>query len=92
MSGLRVLAGPSPKDLHPLVLGHPYHISSDLFDGDILVHIKGLEHNGDNEYFEMPDRKEVTWSLQMQGKFLDDMRINVQITHHDNHLPIKGDS
>lgn len=51
----------------------PFRISSDIFDGEILVNIKGFtnSHAGDvreSEYFSRQDRQGITWSIQVQGK------------------------
>lgn len=74
MPHLRVLAGPSPSSLVPISVntGQPHTISSDLFDGQVVVHIKGLddESTNDDGYFTRPDRQGVTWSIQVQGHFL----------------------
>jgi len=49
----------------------PYKISSDWFEGEIIVHIKGFtDENGkvrDSEYFAREDRQGITWSIQVQG-------------------------
>lgn len=49
----------------------PYKISSDLFEGEIIVYIKGFtDENGkvrDSEYFAREDRQGITWSIQVQG-------------------------
>jgi len=76
MPRLRVLAGPSPDCLVPITANsneaHP--IKSDLFDGQVVVHIKGFpdpEGNVlDSEYFGRADRQNTTWSIQVQGRFL----------------------
>ena len=50
----------------------PHTISSDLFEGQIVTHIKGFtDERGvvrDSEYFGREDRKGVTWSIQVQGE------------------------
>ncbi|KAJ3863107.1 hypothetical protein EV359DRAFT_43752 [Lentinula novae-zelandiae] len=72
MPQLRVLAGPDPNHLssitHLVNTNLPCKISSDLFDGQIIANIKGF--NKDTEYFDRDDRKGVTWSIQVQGRFL----------------------
>ncbi|KAK0474156.1 hypothetical protein IW261DRAFT_1341775 [Armillaria novae-zelandiae] len=79
MPGLRVLAGPSLEALEPISpmvnTNQPLRISSDIFDGKILVNIKGFtnSHPGDvreSEYFSRQDRQGITWSIQVQGRFL----------------------
>ncbi|KAI0659685.1 DUF1769-domain-containing protein [Cubamyces menziesii] len=76
MPHLRVLAGPSTseQDLVPLRVnsGVPVKISSDAFEGQVAVFIKGLaDAEGgieDSDYFRK--RSGVTWSIQVQGRFL----------------------
>ncbi|KAF4618824.1 hypothetical protein D9613_010086 [Agrocybe pediades] len=75
---LRVLAGTSPETMTPITdlvnTSKPYHISSSLFEGEVVAHIKGLtdEHGKvrDSDYFSREDRAGVTWSIQVQGRFL----------------------
>jgi len=75
MPRLRVLAGPSPSSLVPISdivnTDKPHTISSDYFAGQVVVNVKGFtDLHGrvlDSEYFHRPDRKDITWSLQVQG-------------------------
>lgn len=76
MPRLRVVAGPSLDTLVPISVNsnesHP--ITSDAFDGRILVHIKDFtDKQGSvlhSEYFDREDRKGITWSIQVQGTSL----------------------
>jgi hypothetical protein len=44
----------------------PIKLSSDIFEGELVVHIKGF--NGvHSEYFDRDDRKGISWSFQVQG-------------------------
>jgi len=74
MPQLRVLAGPDPNHLFPIThlvnTNKPCRVSSELFEGQIIANIKGFTGNGDSEYFDRDDRKGVTWSIQVQGRFL----------------------
>ncbi|CAL1699645.1 unnamed protein product [Somion occarium] len=76
MPRLRILAGPSLDELVPIEAnsGVPLHIKSDVFEGQILVYIKGFADTngdvGDSSYFEQKERKGITWSIQVQGRFL----------------------
>jgi len=78
MPRLRVLAGPTPNSLVPISYivntDKPHTISSDYFEGQIVVNVKGFtDPHGrvlDSEYFHRPDRKDITWSIQVQGRFL----------------------
>lgn len=73
MPRLRILAGPSPTDLKPISAnsGKPFHVASESFEGDIAVYIKNFaDPDGevpDSSYFDQEERKDVTWSIQMQG-------------------------
>ncbi|KAF8627911.1 hypothetical protein AX15_004174 [Amanita polypyramis BW_CC] len=75
---LRILAGPSPDELVPIThlvnASLSYKLKTDLFDGEISVHIKDfmddqgqVRHSG---YFDREDRRGVTWSIQVSGRFL----------------------
>ena len=73
MPPLRVLAGSSPNKVVPIAANSsvPVKISSDVFEGQIAVYIKGFAYTegkvGDNEYFRR--RTGVTWSIQVQGTY-----------------------
>ena len=75
MPRLRVLAGPSPDCLVPISANsnEAYPIKSDVFDGQVVVHIKGFpDPDGnvlDSEYFHRDDRQNTTWSIQVQGAY-----------------------
>ncbi|KAI0676355.1 hypothetical protein C8Q78DRAFT_1157991 [Trametes maxima] len=74
MPHLRVLAGPTEHELVPLRVnsGVPVRIASDAFEGAVAVFIKGLADaeggREDSDYFRK--RSGVTWSIQVQGRFL----------------------
>ncbi|EIW78573.1 DUF1769-domain-containing protein [Coniophora puteana RWD-64-598 SS2] len=80
MCHFRVLAGPNPDSLQPIThlvnSGSSHPIASDAFDGAVAVYIKGFQPPNDVstgkgcEYFEREDRKGVTWSIQVRGRFL----------------------
>lgn len=73
MPRLRILAGPSTTDLKPIRAdsGEALDVSSDLFEGKVAVYIKNFaDPDGkvqDSAYFEHESRKDVTWSIQVQG-------------------------
>jgi hypothetical protein len=75
MPRLRVFAGPTPSSLVPISdivnTNKPHTISSDHFAGQVVVNVKGFtDPHGrimDSEYFSRPDRKDITWSIQVQG-------------------------
>ncbi|KAI1794489.1 DUF1769-domain-containing protein [Ganoderma leucocontextum] len=74
MPRLQILAGPTPDQLVPIRAnsGQPTKITSDAFEGEVAVYIKGFVDTegkvGDSEYFKK--RSGVTWSIQVQGRFL----------------------
>ncbi|KAF7973146.1 hypothetical protein HWV62_15917 [Athelia sp. TMB] len=77
MPRLRVLAGPNPhylEDITNLVnTQQPHTISTSDFHGQVVANIKdftgpdGVVRSSD--YFEKAERKDITWSLQVQGAF-----------------------
>jgi len=77
-SKLRVMAGTSPENMVPITsivnTNKSHKLSSDLFEGEIVAHIKNfLGEDGnirESEYFEREDRQGVTWSIQVRGRFL----------------------
>ncbi|TDL25157.1 DUF1769-domain-containing protein [Rickenella mellea] len=76
MPRLRVLAGPSPDNLTPISANSnmAHSIVSDTFEGEVVVHIKGFPDADGNvlysDYFSRKDRVGTTWSIQVQGRFL----------------------
>lgn len=49
-----------------------YPIRSDLFEGKVIVHIKGFADEqgvvSESDYFQREDRRDITWSIQVQGE------------------------
>lgn len=85
MPRLRVLAGPSPSKLSPISVNtsQAHDVSSDVFEGRVVVHIKGFNDGDEGEatvdperYFEREDRQNITWSIQVQGRFLREYEAN----------------
>ncbi|KAJ7287305.1 DUF1769-domain-containing protein [Mycena rebaudengoi] len=81
MPTLRVLVGPTPStlnDITSLVNTNTSHrIVTDAFEGQIVVFIKGFNQADPSattpeaaEYFGRTDRSGITWSIQVQGRFL----------------------
>jgi hypothetical protein len=72
---LRVLAGPSLDALKPIDVNDDsvHEIKSSSFEGRVSVHIKGFvgeagsHSKEDSSYFDNPKRKGVTWSIVVQG-------------------------
>ena len=75
---LRVLAGPSLDDLTPIThlvnTSSSFKVSSELFEGEISVHIKDFVNDrGEmrrSDYFDREDRQGITWSIQTSGECL----------------------
>lgn len=75
---LRVLAGPCPRTLVPITdivnTSATHKVSSELFQGEIAVHIKDFtDEDGTvrhSDYFQREDRQDITWSIQVCGKFV----------------------
>ncbi|KIK99178.1 hypothetical protein PAXRUDRAFT_30667 [Paxillus rubicundulus Ve08.2h10] len=84
MPRLRVLAGPTIETLVPITdlvnSGRAHIISSDWFEGRIAVYVKNFigpeGRHLTSEYFEREDRKSITWSIQVQGRFLQSYPAN----------------
>ncbi|KAI9441281.1 hypothetical protein H4582DRAFT_1931539 [Lactarius indigo] len=76
MPRLRVVAGPSLDALVPISVNSnvSHAVTSDAFEGRILAYIKDFtDKDGtvlQSEYFDREDRKGITWSIQVQGRFL----------------------
>lgn len=74
---LRVTAGTSMESMVPITAlvntNGSHKLSSDLFEGEIVAHIKDFpEENGnirESEYFSREDRQGITWSIQVRGVF-----------------------
>lgn len=73
---LRVLAGTSAESMVPITslvnTSIPHKLSSRLFEGQVVAHIKGLTDEcgnvRDSEYFIREDKAGITWSIQVQGE------------------------
>ncbi|KAG8904259.1 hypothetical protein FRC01_008808 [Tulasnella sp. 417] len=85
----RVLAGPSYDSLSPLPVNTDstdssaaFTIKTPYFEGRIIGNIKGfVDDAGEvvtSKYFENEDRRKdgVTWSIQIQGRFLESISAN----------------
>ncbi|KAK7057490.1 hypothetical protein R3P38DRAFT_2841269 [Favolaschia claudopus] len=81
MPKLKVLVGPTPNDLTPITslvnTNTPHRVVSDAWEGEILVFIKGFNEADPSkttsaaaDYFGRDNRSGVTWSIQVQGRFL----------------------
>lgn len=74
MPRLRVLAGESPESLKPISANKAggYKIKTAAFEGEISVFLKNFvnEHgeSSNTDYFDHPERKTTTWSIQARGE------------------------
>ncbi|KAG5339755.1 UPF0590 protein [Termitomyces sp. T112] len=73
---LRVLAG-TGTTLTPIThlvnTSNAFSLVSNRFEGEVVVCIKGLTHPEKDayNYFECSERQGITWSIQVQGRFLE---------------------
>lgn len=74
---LRISAGTSLETMVPITsnvnTNTPHKLSSDVFEGVIVAHIKNFVEDGDmreSEYFLREDRRGITWSIQVQGMYV----------------------
>ncbi|KZV90059.1 DUF1769-domain-containing protein [Exidia glandulosa HHB12029] len=97
MPKLRVLAGPSTRsgDLKPISInnGSSHNIKNDAFEGRVSVFLR-YEDSEDvtarrNEYFEHPARRGVTWSIQVQGRFLGERNADTVLFGNTFDRPLK---
>lgn len=78
MPGLRVRAGTCVEGLQDITelvnTGRALPLRCDRFEGEVAVYIKGFRNSRGqpsySEYFQRPDRKGITWSVQVKGRFL----------------------
>ncbi|KAI6044038.1 hypothetical protein EDC04DRAFT_505183 [Pisolithus marmoratus] len=78
MPGLRVRAGTCVEGLQDITefvnTGSACPLRSDRFEGQVAIYIKGFRNSRGqpsySEYFQRPDRKGITWSVQVKGRFL----------------------
>jgi hypothetical protein len=78
---LRVRVGPSLDSLQDITAtvnrDIPVNVVSAAFEGRLAVYVKGLGGDTDEpEYFQRKDRQGVTWSIQFQGRFLQEHSAN----------------
>jgi hypothetical protein len=75
---LRVLAGSDPSSLQDITSlvnsGKSHTVSSDVFEGEVAIYIKdfpgdSVSSHAADAYFNSPERKGVTWSIQSRGTF-----------------------
>ncbi|KAH8084357.1 hypothetical protein BXZ70DRAFT_570964 [Cristinia sonorae] len=72
MPRLRVLAGPDFHNLTEIEVNSRkgFQISTDAFEGEIAVFLKGFPGEDGSVYFEREERTGKSWSIQFQGRFL----------------------
>lgn len=97
---LHISAGPSVDSLQPIAVNHdssPLSIDSEHFRGHATVRIKsftghdpdGVDHNSDSPYFNNTYRKGITWSIQLQGRFLKQVNTNDVVFGNKFDKPIR---
>lgn len=97
---LHISAGPSATSLKPLAVNHddqPLEIDSADFRGRATVRIKsftghdpeGVEHQSDSPYFNDAYRKGITWSIQLQGRFLKEVSSDDVVFGNEFDKPIR---
>ncbi|CAO1632175.1 unnamed protein product [Parajaminaea phylloscopi] len=98
---LHISAGPEAGKLSPVAVNHdeiPCEIESAGFRGRVTVRIKsftghdpeGVEHKSDSEYFDESYRKGITWSVQMQGRFLKEVSTDDVVFGNEFDKPIRS--
>lgn len=97
---LHISAGPSVDKLQPIAVNHddaPLEIDSPGFRGRATVRIKsftghdpdGVEHRKDSPYFNDKYRKGITWSIQLQGRFLKEISTDEVVFGNQFDKPIR---
>ena len=97
---LKISAGPSVDQLQTVAVNHdesPTTIDSPHFQGRIAVRIKsftgsdpdGVEHRKDTPYFENGHGKHQSWSMQIQGRFKEEVSADDLIFGNEFDKPIK---
>lgn len=99
MPRLRIRVGSSLSSLQDISskvnTGNTHDIISDAFEGRICMYIKGFpdsnNHTTGVDFFDREDRRGITWSIQVQGRFLQPHSANDiwfgNIFEHSLHLP-----
>ena len=97
---LHISAGKDKDNLSPVAVNHDdkaIWIDSPSFRGRATVRIKdftgfdpeGVEHKSDSSYFNEKYRKGITWSIQIQGRFLKEVNTNDVVFGNQFDKPIK---
>jgi len=82
MPRIRVLAGASPETLKPIKANQAqsHKIKTPGFEGEIAVFLKDFTNeHGETvkaDYFDHPERKGQTWSIQCRGRFLKTLSVD----------------
>lgn len=97
---LHISAGRDTDSLQPLAVNHddvPLEIESSGFRGRVTVRIRsftgydpeGVQHQSDSPYFNDAYRKGITWSIQMQGRFLQEISTDDIVFGNEFDKPIR---
>ncbi|SPO28440.1 uncharacterized protein UTRI_04837 [Ustilago trichophora] len=97
---LKISAGPSVDSLSTVAVNHddkPTTVSSPHFQGRISVRIKnftgsdpeGVTHSTDTPYFTSGHGKNQSWSMQIQGRFKDEVNADDLVFGNEFDKPIK---
>lgn len=97
---LRISAGPTANKLELVAVNHddkPVVIDSDCFQGKLTVRVKNfhgelpenVEYLEDVKYFSMPYGSQMTYSIQMQGRFPAGVNANDLVFGNEFDEPIR---
>lgn len=97
---LRISAGPSKENLSLVAVNHdelPIVIDSEDFQGRIAVRVKdfhgelpdGVESLKQSAYFSEPYGSKFSYSIQIQGRFLDELTADDILFGNDFDAPIR---
>ncbi|KZV99311.1 hypothetical protein EXIGLDRAFT_252497 [Exidia glandulosa HHB12029] len=77
MPGLRIYLGPSIDEMKPVSVndGAAHEVANELFQGRVSILIRN-ENEPVHKYFTMSGRERATFSIQMQGRFLEQRSAN----------------
>lgn len=97
---LRITAGPDSNNLTTVAVNHderPVVIDSNLFQGKVAVRVKnfhgelpdGVENLDDVSYFSAPYGSDMTYSIQVEGRFVKGVNADDIVFGNDFDKPIR---